>query len=183
MCALHEDAERSIWVATTEGLSRYRDGTFATINAQNGLPSDYLTAVIEDRNGHLWVSANSGIFRMTKEEFSRAASDPTYRVRYRLYDSSDGTSDTPVCYGEPHAARDRDGRLWFTSLSGAVVIDPARLPEESVTLSPRIERVVADDIVIPPGSSSLPRGHDTRGASLHRSEFVGRLQGPLPVST
>ena len=165
VCALHEDDERSIWVATTEGLSRYRDGTFATIDAQNGLPSDYLTAVIEDRNGHLWVSANSGIFRMTKEEFSRAASDPAYRVRYRLYDSSDGTSDTPVCYGEPHASRDRDGKLWFTSLSGAVVIDPARLPTESVTLSPRIERVVVDDVAIPPGSSSLPAG--TARVELH----------------
>ena len=165
VCAMYEDDERSLWVATTDGLSRYRDGTFTTIDARNGLPSSYLTAVIEDQNGHLWVSANSGVFRMTKEEFALAASDPAHRVRYRLYDSSDGNSDTPVCYGEPHAARDRDGRLWFTSLSGAVVVDPARLDEQSVTLSPRVERVVADDVVLAPGNSSLPAG--TAKVELH----------------
>src|SRR5262249_8646952 len=59
-------------------------------------------------------------------------------------------------YGEPHAARDRDGKLWFTSLSGAVVIDPVHMREPSASLSPRIERIVADDTVLAADGTSLP---------------------------
>src|SRR5262249_34844282 len=63
---------------------------------------------------------------------------------------------TPVCYGEPHVARDRGGRFWFTSLSGAVVIDPVRLQDDSARVSPRIERFVADDVVQRDDRVSLP---------------------------
>jgi signal transduction histidine kinase len=156
VCALHEDGDESIWIATTAGLSRYKNGEFSTIDARNGLPSDYFSALIEDDSGDLWVSSISGIIRLPKQQFEMAVGDPGYRVRYTLYDSADGVSDTPVCYGEPHAARDRDGKLWFTSLSGAVVIDPVRMRDPSAAFSPRIERLVADDVVLAADSTSLP---------------------------
>jgi signal transduction histidine kinase/ligand-binding sensor domain-containing protein len=156
VCAMHEDKDESIWIATTLGLGRYSKGKFSTVSARNGLPTDYFTAVIEDDRGDLWIGSNSGLIRLTKQQFERAAGDRSYRIQYTLYDRADGVSDMPVCYGEPHAVRDSEGRLWFASLGGAVIVDPVRFLQASAPLSPRIERVVADGVVMPSGRTSLP---------------------------
>src|SRR5262249_12750504 len=84
--AIHEDAEGIVWVATSRGLSRMKNGVFTTLTERHGLPAESLNALVEDYEGCLWLSFASGIVRLKKTEFDRAAADPSYRVAYRLLD-------------------------------------------------------------------------------------------------
>lgn len=59
--ALDEGADGTLWVGTMGGgVLRVRDGTVTALTAQDGLASDFVTAVYEDRGGHLWVGTSGG---------------------------------------------------------------------------------------------------------------------------
>jgi ligand-binding sensor domain-containing protein len=59
---LAEGAEGSLWIATHGGgLSRLKDGAFTTFNAEDGLVSDFLTAVAVAPDGSVWVGSNMGV--------------------------------------------------------------------------------------------------------------------------
>lgn len=77
-CFYHDREARMLWLATTEGLLKARplDGwrevvVEKTYNVADGLPSEYLYAVIADSLGRLWLSSNRGIaqFDPRKERF------------------------------------------------------------------------------------------------------------------
>ena len=56
VAAMHEARDGSLWVATTRGLFRLRDGGIVGISQRNGLPGDFLTSLVADRSGaNLWI--------------------------------------------------------------------------------------------------------------------------------
>ena len=74
---LFEDRRRQIWVATMgDGLYRYAaDGTVLHLTSQDGLPSDFVRCVTEDREGNLWVGMeNGGLCRLKPGTFQSLGS-------------------------------------------------------------------------------------------------------------
>jgi len=59
---LYEDSRRRLWVATMgSGLFGYdSDGTLLHLGKQDGLPTDFVRCVIEDREGNMWVGMEGG---------------------------------------------------------------------------------------------------------------------------
>ena len=59
---LYEDSHRRLWVATMgSGLFRYdSDGTLLHLGKKDGLPTDFVRCVIEDRDGNMWIGMESG---------------------------------------------------------------------------------------------------------------------------
>jgi ligand-binding sensor domain-containing protein len=54
--ALLEDSEGSIWVATLDGLDRFREFAFPTISVQQGLSSRGVHSILAASDGSLcWV--------------------------------------------------------------------------------------------------------------------------------
>jgi signal transduction histidine kinase len=147
VAAFYDDKRGALWIATSGGLSRLEDGRFVTLTDHNGLPGRSLTAVIEDTFGYLWVALSSGIACLSRQEFDRAARDPSYQVQYTLYNSSDGLLDAPAAFGAPTATRGGDGRLWFLTANGLAMIDPSRMRHDAPSAVTRIERIVADERV------------------------------------
>lgn len=145
IAAMHEAADGSLWVATTRGLFRIRDGQTASITQQNGLPGDFFTSMVVDRSDALWLTLRAGIVRLRKPEFDRALANPGHKVEYQFFDSSDGLSDGPAKLGGPASVIDGAGRLWFQTLGGAAILDEAHaeLPRQRARAS--IERVRVDD--------------------------------------
>src|ERR1700683_2255908 len=63
----------SLWAgADGMGLLRYRNGVFRAYSAQQGLTNEFVRAVLEDRNGTLWVGTDDGLFRMEGDRLRRA---------------------------------------------------------------------------------------------------------------
>lgn len=142
--AIFED-ERNIWIATTNGLSRFDGRGFSTLTARNDLPTDKLSAVVEDRAGFLWVAGNDRVIRLDRADFDRAAAHGG-RVRFKLYDTSDGLRGDPLFgQGHPNAARDGTGALWFVTTVGLYVVNPRRVAEHQTPPSVKIEDVIVND--------------------------------------
>jgi len=61
--AILEDREGNIWVATRNGLDRFRDFTIATFGVNQGLSSDIVGSVLATRDGSIWLGTYAGLNR------------------------------------------------------------------------------------------------------------------------
>ena len=59
------DAAGTMWIGTGKGLTAFRNGRLVG-SFTNGLPTQLISALAEDREGHLWLGAEAGLFRSTE---------------------------------------------------------------------------------------------------------------------
>jgi signal transduction histidine kinase/ligand-binding sensor domain-containing protein len=153
--ALYADpAGGTLWVATDSGLSRLKNGRLATMNRRNGLPCDAIGWIVEDTAGSLWLGMPCGLVRIARSDINAWAAlaengddgrASTHRVQATLFDHADGVRMyVNASYYTAPAARSSDGKLWFMSYEGVSVVDPARLPVNSLPPPVSIEQVIAD---------------------------------------
>ena len=66
---VYQDRQGFIWVSTANGLNRYDGYTFQTYTADNGLPIDNITCVIQDKSNLIYVGSSSGLYVKQKGKF------------------------------------------------------------------------------------------------------------------
>ncbi|HKD17200.1 MAG TPA: two-component regulator propeller domain-containing protein [Thermoanaerobaculia bacterium] len=140
----YQDGDGTYWFATRGGLSRFRNGRFTTYRQKEGLFHDAPQKVLEDGRGFLWLTSNSGVFRVSLAELEaagRSAGGITDRVTF-------GTAARMIpaeCNGTQHGGgRTRDGRLWFATIKGLAMADPAQIELNRLPPAVVLEQVVAD---------------------------------------
>jgi len=145
VAALTLDREGALWAATAGGLSRIKDNHIITLTAANGLPCDGVHWTIEDADRALWMLTPCGLTRITSAALAAWLADPNRAVATTVFNSADGVraQSTPIGFN-PAAARLSDGRLWFAADNGIGVVDPRRLPVNSLPPPVHIEQVIAD---------------------------------------
>jgi ligand-binding sensor domain-containing protein/signal transduction histidine kinase/CheY-like chemotaxis protein len=139
---LYADPRGSLWVGTTSGLTLMRGGRFTRFTTAQGLYDDAVMRILEDAEGHLWMSCNKGISRVARRELEEVADGVRQRVASVSFDRRDGMRSAE-CTGamQPTGWRGRDGRLWFPTLRGVVSVDPARSGGRRPLAAPRLEEV------------------------------------------
>lgn len=174
--ALYVDADGWMWIGTEgRGLARLdprawatRDAAaegrrIATITTRNGLFDDGIHEVLEDDFGRLWMSSNRGIFWITREEAMAVADGRAARVRSTGYTERDGMRNREGNGGvQPSGAKGHDGRLWFPTQDGVVVVDPRAIVSDTVAPPLVIEQVVAGDSALLPGDAGVRLAPDQR---------------------
>ncbi len=160
--AIHEDATGALWIGGEVGLSRFSGGRFLTVNGQHGFPGR--VRAIADEECCLWLGLSSGIVRLERTEFVKAASETPQQVRYRLLSTADGVAGSPAVLGSRSVVRANDGRLWFVTSAGVTIVDPRTLGPppppprvliEGVTVDGRDVDDHVSQTRLPPGSSHL----------------------------
>jgi signal transduction histidine kinase/ligand-binding sensor domain-containing protein len=152
--SLSDDGE-SLWITTPSGLGRLRDGRLRRYTVAEGLPSNQLLAAVDDGRGHLWLSATGGVARVEKRSFDDVDLRRADRLSATSYGKTDGLRSSECNgAGQPAAWRGRDGRLWFATVKGLAVIDPARIPSNPEPPPVLIEEVRADDVLLPPAHAN-----------------------------
>ncbi|HEX4945922.1 MAG TPA: two-component regulator propeller domain-containing protein [Blastocatellia bacterium] len=161
--SLYEDADGALWIGTLGGgLNRFKDGKFTSFTTKDGLPDDVIYQILEDEQNHLWMSSNKGIIRVSRTELA-ARTDAAQKLNSVVtFGTADGM-ETRECSGGGHPAgwKTADGKLWFATIKGVAMIDPAHLKLNQQPPPVVIERVVVDDkdvamnaaITLPPGTA------------------------------
>jgi ligand-binding sensor domain-containing protein/signal transduction histidine kinase len=54
------DAEDTLWIGTWHGLIKYRDGKQTLYTSAEGLSDTFVTTLLEDRDGNLWIGSIGG---------------------------------------------------------------------------------------------------------------------------
>lgn len=153
--AVHEDEAGQLWIGTYGGgLNRFADGEFTTIGREDGLADDVVSSIVEDDAGFFWMSGNRGIYRVALDQLNAVADGEIPRVHSVLYGTEDGLRKAETNGGfQPSAWKDTRGRLWFPTVEGVAVVDPADVVVDERPPTVVIEAVVVDGVVRPAGDA------------------------------
>lgn len=137
------DGETVLWIGTSAGLNKvtvsnsYKDyrELISNINikhytTRDGLPENIIKTVIEDSDGNLWISTNSGLSRFSPETNT-----------FSNYTSTDGIKN--IEFNSGAATRLRNGLVFFGGTSG---VD--HFYEKNITQSDYVPPIVFTDFLI-----------------------------------
>ena len=108
--ALFEDREGNIWVATVDGLDRFRDFAVPTISVKQGLSNARVMSVLAARDGSVWLGTHDGLNRWKDGQIT------IYRKR------SSGLPDDAV----ESLFQDDRGRIWVSTRRGVAYFENGR---------------------------------------------------------
>jgi len=148
---LYAESDGTLWIGTSDnGLARLRTGKFARITTAQGLPSSILTHLVDDGTGHLWIGSHRGILRASLLDLNRCADGSAVTVRFLSYGRAEGLT-TQTCAGgfQPGAAKAFDGRLWFPTVKGIAMVDPANVTTNAKPPPVVIEQLLVDGQPVP----------------------------------
>ena len=136
----------TVWIGTFRGgLLRFRDGHFTTFGINEGLPDNIVCQILPDDAGNLWCGSHQGVFRVAKSALNDYARGTTNYIPSTVYGRSDGLPSLECSSGyQPAAWRGQDGRLWFTTVKGAVSVQPDQIRPNSLPPPVVIEQMLID---------------------------------------
>lgn len=136
------DADGSVIAATSYGLIGWRDGKALTLTPKNGLPCEQVYGMVFDQQHDLWLFMNCALGVLRDADLQSWKLKPAIAVSMRTFEGLDGVFPIGAPYSP--AARSLDGRLWFANGASLQVVDPARIPRNTLPPPVFIEQVVAD---------------------------------------
>jgi ligand-binding sensor domain-containing protein/signal transduction histidine kinase len=113
--AIYQDSIKRLWIATAGGgLHRYNweTNTFIQKAEKDGLPSNVIYGIVEDKSAQLWLSTNFGISRF----------DPQTET-FRNYTASDGLQGNE--FNMYAFARADNDTMYFGGINGLTVFRPS----------------------------------------------------------
>ncbi len=178
--SIYEDADGTLWIGTyDDGLSRFRDGTFFNYRTEQGLYNNGVFQILEDRHANFWISSNKGIYRVSRRELNEMAEGRRSRITSVAFGKADGMLNSECNGGrQPAGLVARDGRLWFPTMGGVVVVDPEAAPVNPLPPPVLIESVMLEraavefgqGVRVGPGQRDLEIAYT--GLSLIKSDQV-----------
>ena len=159
--SFHEDSNGNLWIGTSGGLNRYRNGKFTSYTTKDGLFHDVVFAILEDDQHNLWMSCNKGVYRVNRKDLDDYDRKLIARIPSISYGTADGMRSSECNGGSQSPAwKSNDGKLWFATMRGVSMIDPARLRTNKLAPPVQVEDFLVDDHSVFGRSSELDPGKE-----------------------
>ncbi|MGN6369177.1 MAG: sensor histidine kinase [Phycisphaerae bacterium] len=146
--ALFVDPEGVVWVGTDGGGLRMVDvgsGKVAGFSMREGLFDDEIYGIVQDREERLWMACSKGIFYVPRGDLKAFAAGKLGHLTCTPFSPTEALRTIECRAGvEPAAWRMGDGRLWFSTIHGVIVIDPQHLQRATGPARAVIEEVVVN---------------------------------------
>lgn len=116
------DKKENLWIGTFGGgLNKWirEKNSFEHFTSKDGLPSNIVNSIVEDRFGNLWISTDKGLslFRVNEKTFKN-------------YDVDDGLQGNEFLQSSGISST-ADGKIYFGGVNGLNFFDPQKLYEKS----------------------------------------------------
>jgi signal transduction histidine kinase/ligand-binding sensor domain-containing protein len=178
------NADGSVLAGSADGLVGLRQGKIERLTTKNGLPCNFVTSFIQDKEKNWWLYTDCGIVELADSELQRWWTDPETVLHLRVYDELDGAEA-----GRPNfnsAAYTSDGRVWFATGIRLQVLDPSRLSQTALPALTCIRSLVVDrkqfapaaDLKLAPHPRDLQIDYTSPALAIpQRIKFRYRLDG------
>lgn len=135
----HDAGHHAIWMGTLgSGLIRLKAGTLTHVRVKDGLFDDRIYAILPDDHENFWFASSKGIFRTSRKDLEDFADGKRTRVGSVPFTTGQVRFECQSGVN-PAAWRTHDGRLWFSTTSGLVVVDPNHLTTNTLPPPTQIE--------------------------------------------
>ena len=126
---LRFERDGTLWVGGVRStLRRFRNGQWSILGQAQGLPKSRIACLLSDDSGHWWLGSSRGIVRVSEADLHQVADGLKPTLDCQVFNLSDGLASIECSIGEQSGgAKDSQGRLWFSTLKGAAVVDPQRI--------------------------------------------------------
>ena len=148
--ALFEDREGNIWVATVDGLDRFREFAVPMISVQQGLASRGMGSILAARDGSLWLGTSEGLNRWNRGEITVYRSRPQRGVRGASQSASNPRTVREITdSGLPEKIaesifEDHRGQIWVGTQSGVAFLKSGRFAPVSSVPSGVVHSIAGD---------------------------------------
>ncbi|MBN2683592.1 MAG: SpoIIE family protein phosphatase [Bacteroidales bacterium] len=132
-----KDDNGNLWFGTKEGVFFYNGQSFKKIDNSNGLSSNNIYLLIFDNNQNLFVGTPKGLDVINTKNYFKTG---TLEIRHlgNLEGFIGQECNLNACY------RDKAGRLWFGTVKGVTVYDPAHDVINKIKPITRINKIKLD---------------------------------------
>jgi PAS domain S-box-containing protein len=138
---LSEADDGAIWGIQNTGIARFKDGRLQPITQQQGLLKQFIYAMVPDKLGNFWFDASDGILCASQNDLNAVAAGTSKAVNFHVYQGENAVKTTDKSAQDYSGCRSLDGRIWFPSTKGIVMVDPAHLPDDLQAPVVTIDRV------------------------------------------
>jgi signal transduction histidine kinase/ligand-binding sensor domain-containing protein len=174
-----DGSDGHVWVGGDSGMALFKGNRFYPVIPADATQFRNILGIVETGDGDLWVCERRGVLHLPSAEARKVLDNPAYRVKYELFDQSDGL---------PGPFRDRDvwpteiqgtnGRIWFATPDGIAWINPSNILKNTLAPPVVIRSASADgkqyfslaNLILPALTTSLRIGYT--GLSLSAPERV-----------
>lgn len=118
--AIHEDSNKQLWVATQEGgllLFDRKTNAYKRFTTADGLASNTILRIVEDKKGNLWMSTYNGLSR--------------FNIRtktFRSFSKNDGLQSNQFSFNA--GLKLKSGELFFGGINGFNLFYPELIKDE-----------------------------------------------------
>ena len=179
---------RHTWVGGELGVAFFDGNRFQRIVPADAGTFGFVLGVEETSDGSLWLAESRGVIQVSPSEVQQALDNPSYRVKYRIFDSFDGLPGTFAGGGatSSRVIQATDGKLWFIASNGIVWVDPANVSTNELPPPVLIRSVKANgrqagsltNLTLPPRTTDLQIGYTALSLSVpEKVRFRYKLEG------
>jgi ligand-binding sensor domain-containing protein/signal transduction histidine kinase/ActR/RegA family two-component response regulator len=157
--SFHDDEDGGMWIGTYGGgITRLVGPHRCRITAAQGLPDDVVIDLLEDAQPrpHLWVGTSRGLASVPMDVLRAVCEGRVPRMEARLFTVTDRGHWAESSSGhQPASWTARDGRIWFATERGAVVLDPQAVAPLPIPPRAIVERLTLEGEEAPANGLAL----------------------------